>query len=313
MPGLKQINRTVLVSATIIVLLLMPLLSLAGKETKLYVDDDASGNEDGSSSHPYKTIGEALKHADKDTKINIRKGTYKENVEIPNGVELIGSDTDAVIIKADDKDRAVVKMNNDTKLMRVTIKDGEQGIKVKEGDKALIYKCEIKDNDENGIYIEAGEKSKKEEVSILKSKIKDNGRSGIFTQGRKVVIEDSEISGNKSDGIDLGSGTKAWIEGNEIRDNRGSGLKIELDGAEVSTDKNLISNNKREGIEVNLKWKSGSVNLKGDQIKRNSNFGISRVQRASVNQSLWNGLSVGNSVSFLENGKSNVSHIFKLF
>ena len=56
--------------------IVVPFLTFAGSSKKLYVDIKAGSTQDGSSSHPYKTITQALKKADKNTKIYVSKGTY---------------------------------------------------------------------------------------------------------------------------------------------------------------------------------------------------------------------------------------------
>jgi hypothetical protein len=203
--------------------------------------------------------------------------------------------------------------SSDLELIKVTVRGGRQGVKIQDGDKAIIYKCKIKDNDQDGIYIENGNTSKKEEVDISESKITDNGRAGIFSRGRKIVVENTEVSDNKSDGIDLGSGSRAWIKNVTVSSNGGSGITVEMDDSAVYVRKASISSNKREGIEVNLSSKSGIVNLKNLKIKKNSNYGVARIQRNAAGGSLWGGLSIENSVSFSENGKGNVSRIFRNF
>lgn len=306
-------EKAVLILLTLALLVVLPMISFAGKTAKIYVDDSASGTQDGSSSHPYKTIKKALKEADKNTKVYIRAGSYKENIEIPEGVEVEGADSDAVFIKADDKDLTTVKMQDDTKLMKVTVMRGKEGVKVKKGDKALIYKCVVKDAKGNGIYIEDGNTKKDEEVVIVKSEIKFNDRDGIFSEGRKIVIENSIIRNNGSDGVDLGSGSRAWIKSNTIKDNKGSGLKIELDGAQFFSKKNKYSGNKREGVEVELNSKGGLVKFNNDKFKYNGNYAIAKVQKGPAAGSDWSGLEIGNDNEYIGNGKGNISHIFKIF
>lgn len=310
---LKKKEIVALSFAIMFFLVIVPLITSAGSSKKIYVDDDAKGTQNGSSAHPYKTISQAIKKSNKNTLIFIRKGTYEENIEIPEGVEIQGADKDNVIIEADNNNLTTVKMKNKTKLMNLTVKGGKEGVKIKEGDKALIYKCIIKKARDNGIFIEEGNQKKNEEVSIIKSEIKDNHRTGIFSRGRKVVIQESQIIGNRSDGIDLGGSSRAWIEDNTLKNNYGSGLKIELDQSEIYTKSNHISGNRREGVEINLESKSGKVVLKKDKIKNNGNYGVSRVQRSAYAGALWSGATIESNVEFLGNGLGSVSHIFRIY
>lgn len=306
-------EKAVLILLTLALLIVLPILTFASKTTKVYVNDGASGTQDGSKSHPYKTITRALKNADDHTKVFIEKGTYEENIVIPEGVEVEGTDKNDVVIKADDKNLTTVKMEDNTKLMKVTVKGGREGVKVKKGDKALIYRCIIKDSRGNGIFIEEGNTKKDQEVVIVKSEIKFNERNGVFSQGRKIVIEDSVIRNNGSDGIDLNNGSRAWINGNQIKDNRASGLVVEMKDTQFFSKKNIYSGNKREGAEVELASKGGLVKFNKDKFKNNGNYAISRVQRNNVSASAWNGLIIANDNEYIGNGKGTVSPIFRNF
>ncbi|MCX6765841.1 MAG: right-handed parallel beta-helix repeat-containing protein, partial [Candidatus Moranbacteria bacterium] len=263
-------------------LFILPFLSMAGHK-KIHVDDSASGTEDGTSSHPYKTITKALKHADSGDEIHVAKGEYKENIHLHDGIELYGASRDRVIIKADDDDYEVVDLDDDTKIDKVTIKGGRFGVRVGKDEKASITNCIIKDNKKDGFWLEESNTDDKYKVSISDSIIKDNGRAGIHSAKRRLILVDNEIIDNESDGADIEGGSRVWLENNKIKNNDGSGLKLTLDGSSIWTDDNSFSENKREGVEINSYGGAGRIDLHDSSIHGNDRWGIARVQRNHFN------------------------------
>jgi hypothetical protein len=290
----KKINNLSQKKATflavgLVLAILLPFLAFSGESNKIYVDDDASGEQTGSSSHPYKTIGAAMKKADDDTEIHIRKGTYKENVEIKKGVEIYGAGADKVTIKAKEDGDAVVVMNNKTKINEVTIRGGKNGIWVEKKGGASIIDCVIKENRKNGIEVESGEVDKSRAVYIDGNTIKDNGKNGIYSGKRRLSITKNEIYENDGDGIILEAGTSAWIGNNTIKDNDYSGMKLTIDGSKIWTKRNTIRYNGREGIEVNFYGGAGRIDINKSKTVINDRHGLARVQRKPVANStnLW--------------------------
>ena len=291
---------------------ILPFLTLAKKEQDIYVNASASGKQDGSKSHPYKTISKALEHADKDTEVHISSGTYKENIKIPKGVEVYGTDRDKVTIDADDDDDPVVEMKDGTKINEVTVKGGYYGIKVGEDDEASIIECIVKNNEKNGIKIEKGTRDKDDPVTISETIVKDNGRVGIYSEKRRVVITNSQILDNGSDGINLEGGVSAWIYKTKSKNNDGSGLKMTLDDSNIWTKYNTIVNNEREGIEVNAYGGAGRIDINKSRIDENERYGIAKVQRKPFPLSVWNGFTVEDT-SFQDNHSGSISNVIRLY
>ena|SRR3989344_2734678 len=314
MSKISQKKKSEIISSILLLaVFVLPVLVLAGQDKKIYVDANASGAENGSSEHPYKTIGKALDKSDDDTEIHIAAGVYKENIEIPKGVEIYGSDREDVIIQGKNDDKPVVEMKNKTKINKVTIKKGKHGIKVKEDSKVSIIKCVIKDNDKDGIRISGGKADKKKEVSITNSVIKNNGRTGIFSETRRIVIMDNEIIDNESDGIDLAAGTSAWIQENTIKNNDGSGMKLTLDSSNIWTKNNTYYGNEREGVEVNGFGKVGRIDLNKSKFYKNERYGVARVQRGNFSASIWNGFTVQSNSKYWLNKIGDLSRIIRIF
>lgn len=308
-----QISAKGLIGSLILMLIfVLPVLSWAGHKDKIYVDAATSGKEDGSSDHPFKKISSALKKTGKKDEVHIRPGTYKENIEIPEGVDVFGSGKSSVIIKAKDSGQPVVSMKNKTSIDNVTIMDGRYGIKVGTNDKVSITKCLIKNNSRDGISIKTGAIEEKRKVTISKSEIRNNGKAGIYAEKRRLVIVDSEINDNHSDGIDLQSGSRAWVAGNRIKSNSGSGLKAILDGSEIWTKNNTIRDNKREGMEINSYGGKGRMDINKSKFYQNKRYAAARILRGNAQTGILGGLTFQNNNIFSENTIGNISPAIRI-
>lgn len=287
---------------------IIPALSFASNKTKLYVNASVLNSGDGSTARPYKTISQALAAAPKNTEIHVANGIYIENIVIPEDVSIFGENKDSVRIIARTNDDPTVVMKDDTKINKVTIEKGEIGIRVDKDSKVSIIKVVVKDSKHDGIKIkDGGDDSDK--VSITDSTIKNNNKSGIYAKDRRIVLINNDIHDNDKDGVVLDEGVKAWIEKNNIENNEGSGMRIEMSDADVWTKKNSISENGREGIEINAFSKNGRIDLNGNKIHSNDNFAVAKVQRSAVN--VWNGLTIENP-DFSNNGSGQVSPVIRI-
>jgi len=299
------------------ILAVAPFLAFSSHKNQLYVDAKASGTETGSSEHPYKTIKKALDKAGKKTEIHVAKGKYKENITIKEEVDIYGSSVDGVIIEAKDDDRPVVTMKHGTILNKVTVKSGKKGIYVDNGAKASITKVAVKNNRQDGIYVAEGSVKDKKMVSISDCVISGNRWAGIYSKSRRLSIVDNDILDNGSEGIDIENNSSAWIAGNRIKDNRGSGMKLRVDGSNIWTKSNSIRENKKDGVEVSFRGKAGRINIAKSKIIGNHKYGVAKIQRfpsAEGGVSLWNKyLTFDDKNEFLDNRSGAISGIVYIF
>ena len=289
-----------------------PFVSVNAGRDSLFVDKNASGNQDGSHSHPFKTISQAMNKADDSTDVFVADGEYKENVTVKKGVRLYGSGKDKTIIEADDDDYSVVEMKDKSRIEKVTLKGGRLGIYVDKNDKADIFNVIIKDNDKEGVFIDSGDTDNRHNVSIKKSVIKDNGGSGVYAEKRQVTIVDSTIQDNDGNGVFLRKDVTAWMENNTIKENKKSGIVAVLDKSQIGLKKNSIYRNGREGIEVNAYAVDGKFFVDKCKIYENGRYGIVRVLRGNASVSLWRGLSVTANTQYWGNGSGNVSGVIRV-
>lgn len=306
--GLKQAFFVVI---GVVVFLLLPFAVFGGTKV-VFVDKNASGAELGTNDSPYHSIKAALKNAKKDTEVRVKKGVYRENIVIPKEVKVVSDadDRDKVTIEGD-TDEPTVVMKHDAKLSKVTVKDGRHGVRIDENAKAHIFDVVIEKSDRDGIHIDqSGKKDKSHRVFIDKVEVKKSGRAGIYSKEHFVVITNSDIHDNDSDGIDFGADVKAWIEDTKVNSNKGSGLKIDLNGADIWTNKISIRNNKREGVEVSARTNaSGNFGLKKAAIIGNKNFGVAKLARGTAPAALLHNHVFIEKSRVESNGKGVVSGV----
>ncbi|MBP7060487.1 MAG: right-handed parallel beta-helix repeat-containing protein [Candidatus Moranbacteria bacterium] len=292
------LSREVILGLTLTVLIAVPVIVFGGSK-QVYVDKDAKGSEDGTAKHPYQSIDKALEHVKNGTEVHIAKGTYKEHITIPRGVKLFGQkkDTGAVVIKSDSNSRPTVTMKHQTELNFLTVEGGRHGVRVMEDAKVKIYQVKVKKSDLDGIHMDSATRDSKHRALIDSVEVENNDRAGIYSEKRDIVVINSNIHDNGSDGVDLAAGMKGWFEGNRINGNGGSGMKVILDGASVWTKSNSIRSNKREGVEVNAYGAAGNFGLKKAQLVGNGRYGIARVARTVNGYKAFGGIILGTGVN----------------
>jgi hypothetical protein len=293
------------------VLFMVPMSSFAGTK-RVYVDDsNTSGAQDGTSAHPYRTIKEGLKHVNDDDTLQIEPGYYKENIDIPDTVKVMGYDRKGTVIEASDNDRPTVTMNHKSSLERLTVKGGSHGVYVAKKSRATLYRVTIEKSDKDGVHArEADIKKDKYALLIIESEIKNADRAGIFSEKRKVVIVDTEIYDNGSDGIDIAKGSNMWITKNTVRDNGGSGLKVSVDHSSIFVaKKNTFRDNKHEGIEVNAYGQYGMVAIEKSKFINNKKYGIAKIARTKgVPSGVWKSVTEKDN-AFSSNNVGTVSPV----
>ena len=309
-------NKGIFLGAALSVLVISPFVVFGGSKV-IHVDSKASGMEDGSRSHPYDTITEALKHAKDGDEVEVWKGTYKENITLPKEVWLYGAggDRDDIVIEAKRDEEPTVEMKHGSKLSDVTVRGGRHGVRILEDSKAHLYDVRITRSNRDGIHIDSASVSKKKRVLIDKVEVEKNDRAGIYSEKRSLVIINSDIHDNDGDGIDLALGTHAWFEKNTFNDNRGSGAKLVLDEASIWSKNNQFRRNSREGIEVSSFGGQGTIEFKRAKLVDNGRYGVARLGKTVKGMGMFGNLSFGIGIngSLIEkNTLGNVSPVISV-
>lgn len=267
--------------------MLVPVFAWGGSET-IFVDKDAKGPESGSFSRPYRTIAQALKHADSGTEVRVKNGVYKENIKIPKGVKLVSDSEDRsdVVIEGDD-DTPTVLMKHHSTLSHVTVKEGRNGIRVADDAKAHIFDVMVKDAKRDGILIESASREKSRRAYMEKVEVKNNGKAGVYAKKRLVVIVNSKVHGNATEGIDFQAGVKGWLADNKVYENKGSGWKAVMDGSEIWSEKNDFRANGREGVQVESFGAPGKFGAKKSKMVGNGRYGVALLARNPGALPMW--------------------------
>ncbi len=311
------LSKEVLMGLSLVILVVLPVIAF-GKTGVIYVDDDAKGKQDGSSSNPYKTISKALDKAKKGDEVRVYNGTYTENITIPSGVEVISArgNREKVVIKADNNNKPTVTMKDGTRLTRVTVTNGRHGVQVTEDAKATIYNVIIKNSKRDGIHADKARNEKSKQLVIDKVQIHDNALAGIYSEKRRISITSTDIWNNKLDGIDVEAGSNIWMEGSKSNANGGSGLKVAIDGSSVWTKNNSFRYNRGDGIEVSGSGGAGTVSIKDAKLIQNAGYGIARLARSAGASKSFDGIQQGvdkSTNTFDKNVKGDLSPVLKNF
>ncbi len=292
----KPNNSKILIILGVCALFLAILPLTLSAKSYLYVDDDASGEMDGTSSHPYDCIQEALDEAKKkDKDVFIREGFYEENIVIHSDIKVMGSGREEVIIKAHNKDEPVVEMHDDTTLGKVTVKRGKYGVYVKEDDSATITNCKIIDNCKDGIKAKRAGRKDKYELGIYGNYIAENGWNGIYSERRKAHVKNNEIYYNKKDGVEFEKKSELNFKDNRVKESGGVGLRLTIDESEIFVEDNTFYNNDKQGMEIRAQGAEGLIEVEDNKFYKNDSWGIVRIEAAPFCNAQWN-----NSFKILE-------------
>lgn len=148
-------------------------------------------------------------------------------------------------------------------------------------------------------------------ISISDNTIKNNGWSGIYSGKRRLSVFNNDVHDNGKDGIDIEAGSRVWISENDAENNRGSGLKLAIDGSDIWTSKNDVRNNQREGLEIIFGGTAGRINISKSKFAENGRHGIARLQAVPGGADLWaKYLTIENNNGIWGNGLGNISKIF---
>lgn len=251
----------------------------------LYVDKSSTQNtETGTESYPYKTITQALTAAaNNDTgnrKIMVKKGEYTEvDIILIEGVKMYGDgQSDTIINGSDSSENYTLKMEKNTELHDLTIKNGNYGILVDEYSKALIKNCKITDAKKAGIRVLMADVKDSQKFTLEDSTIEDNDDKGVEIDKRKIDISDNEILDNGEEGIDLRSRITGSIAGNTIKSSGEGGIEIELKKVDLSIKNNKISTSKASGLNFQYRKRYDSykneVDVTKNTLKNNHHYGI---------------------------------------
>lgn len=170
----------------------------------------------------YRTIQNAIQEADEGDTVFVKKGTYKENIVLQDGVVLLGEKADNTILRGDRR-RPVVTAANNAVIMNFTILNGGIGI-VSENTNVRIERNIIRENERSGIQCLISL------PYIRNNIIAGNEWTGIYCElisyGMRTAVEHNIIAENGNSGVMLSNKCVVLIQNNVFYKNKQFGIHV---------------------------------------------------------------------------------------
>ena len=247
-------------------------ICIATDENTLYVGGTETGN--------YSSIQEAIDAASPGNTIFVYSGTYHENIAINKSIILIGDNNHTTIIDGNGIE-TVVKITGDAVSMHGFIVRNSgwdsihfAGISIRSDD--CIISNNIIDKNYQGIFLE---NTTQNIVSF--NTISNNSYGIALKNSTSASIINNSIYENINDGIYLSNCSENTIINNTIANNQQYGIQATYAGPidkqyrkeskNNFISKNLINNNKKDGIYLDL---SNDNSIKNNSIDNNIGHGI---------------------------------------
>ncbi len=263
-----------------------------------YVDDGVGGG-DGSKDKPYNTITKALNKGCDNVKV--KKGKYKEKIELGKGVEVEGSGSDTII-------NGKVRMGNKSSLEDIYVASG--GIEILKNANASLKNVKV-ENAHIGITTVGSGK-----LTVKNCKIQHNGKGFYLRYGKDVDLQNNTIINNGEEGVDIRANVDGIISGNVIESNKEGGIEVILGKSELQITNNSIKHNKASGIALQFYKENpeiGDITIKNNKLVGNGNYGIDcKIPSGGHTQSQYWSKSVDFGYNFIKgNGKGILSESCK--
>jgi len=258
---------------------------------------------DDSGSADFTSIQAAVDAASSGDKIEVRSGTYVENVDVGKRLTLIGDGADVVTVRAADSGDHVFDVTADwVNISGFTVTGGTCGYPYYVAG-IYIYDaehCNISDNNASdnwyGIHLNSSSNN------MLQSNIanSNNGTGILLHYSSDNMLEDNTANSNdgvSSDGIDLHYSNNNTLLSNIANSNNGCGIWLYSSSSNMLTD-NTANLNNYDGISIFLY--SSINNLRNNAANLNSRNGIRLVD--SSDNTLQSNTMSGNIHNFYVEG-----------
>jgi hypothetical protein len=187
---------------------------------------------------------------------------------------ILSSGTNGVVINAGANDTVVLR-----DLAQHGGNTGLNGIRILNAGKVYVQRCTIQNNSQDGIDIAPSAAGVTTKVFVQGTSILNNTGKGIEviptgTAKVSLTVEDSDISGNNSNGLDVtGNGNNASVYNSRITHNGIVGAQVQLTGSNLFIESSVIAFN-QTGVTAGLAGQSPVVRLSRNMIVGNTNNGI---------------------------------------
>ncbi|MEM4402441.1 MAG: right-handed parallel beta-helix repeat-containing protein, partial [Candidatus Caldarchaeum sp.] len=141
----------------------------------------------------YKTIQEAIDAAAEGDIILVDRGTYKENLNLPKGLTLLGVDREKTVIDGSGSDVVTIASSSLVTMRNFTITNGRDGVYIRGGAHALLQGNWIIQNKRNGVLVTGT-------AELRGNLIRDNGYCGVQASSSAKVTGSGNIIQNNQSG-----------------------------------------------------------------------------------------------------------------
>lgn len=226
----------------------------------------------------FKTIAEAIEAARDKDRILISKGTYRESLIIPPGIELVGESRKSTILEYEGTKGSVVTLNESGKKVRLaSLTLRHQGIAndeerfpviVVSSGSLQLEDAAIKSASGHGLAVIGGGSAQLAQCDITKS-----GWDGVAVRGEqsRVTLDNVSSRENLHHGIDFWGGASGKITSSQFLKNGRAGVAILSPTTRFSITSTRIEGNREVGLLI-----SGAPEVLVDQcdVQRNQLGGI---------------------------------------
>lgn len=205
----------------------------------LFVDGRHGRSGNGSQTHPFRSIGEALVRAEaidvRPVRIEVASGEYRENLVFPGGINLAGAGIGRTVIQG------FLHLSGETSVEQLTIDAG--GVSAMEIEKdivATLDRIEIRNHGKTAIKKAPGGGR----LVLTRSVIRDGKAKAIYVESdNELFIADNVISGHPEEALDLRPGIKGEITRNAVYGNEEAAIEFIIGDSDLSIHDNYFRQN----------------------------------------------------------------------
>ncbi|MFA5986630.1 MAG: right-handed parallel beta-helix repeat-containing protein [Parcubacteria group bacterium] len=259
---------------------------------------DFSDKHTGTITFPFTTITDALTNARENNirTVIVAPGTYTESIVIPENTTLYGQN-DVIVTYDRLFEKNIIHTNDHATLINMTISGGMNGVSVPYNTYTTLLNVTISDAEDFGVVM--GQKDRptnaelakqpvvyeilnlsEEEISqipLLKIKnctIKKSDKQGLYLFDGRVLIENSRITENGEEGIDLHPHMKVTIINTESSSNLEGGIETEIYDNIITIDNSVFKDNFKSGVAFITSSGIGDITITNSQITNNQAYGM---------------------------------------
>ena len=260
-------------------------------------DSELSQQQNGSFTYPFATINQAISFAKTNHPMTIivNPGIYHETIVLPDETTLFGIN-DVIITTKREENKTIVIPKNNTSLINIILDGGNHGISIPKKTNIRLYNVTIKNAKKYALEMDKDDEKRdshnnltptydilyktKDEISkiplvrISKSLITQNNIQGLYLADGRVEIENTLVTHNGEEGIDLHPHLYATINNVVSKYNGESGLESEIYDNIVTITNSTFDNNLKSGVAFITHIGTGKIILTNNTITQNKKYGM---------------------------------------